>query len=248
MIKIYQYDTIDSTNTEAKRLLQGTENNLASFCVPSVIVAKGQTAGRGRQGKSFFSPDGTGLYMSVVDRLSEYSADTSMLTVKISMAVADAISTCTGKKTGIKWVNDLYLAGRKVCGILTEAVWAEGIQYVIIGVGVNITTRDFPSEISDIAGCLGAEEFIAGEIIAKLRDKIAENIFAIKKGEYSDISKYRELSIVLENEIEYIKNGKAYNGVAVEISEQGALVVKKDDGEIDILESGEVCLKKWKSF
>lgn len=245
MFKLYKYETIDSTNTEAKRLLQGDDMFLGNFSVPCVITAKGQTAGRGRQGKSFYSPESTGLYMSIVDEFPADEKVAALITIRASMAVAEAIFKCTGIRVGIKWVNDLYISKRKICGILAESVIAHGKHYVIIGVGVNISTENFPTEISGIAGSLGVKAASAQKIIDELCMQIAENILSIKKGAYSDMEMYREHSVVLRKEVEYEKNGSLYCGTAVEITEMGGLAVELSDGTKDILQSGEISLKKW---
>ena len=245
MFKIYKYNTIDSTNAEAKRLLQGDNLNLGTFSVPAVIVSNHQTAGRGRQGKTFYSPENTGLYMSVIDEFPSSQKDISLLTIKISMAVHAAIFECTGICTGIKWVNDLYLENKKICGILTESIMAHDKHYIIIGVGVNVFTENFPTEISSLAGSLDANHNFSKTKIDELCQKTAENILNIKNGAFSDMDKYRELSVVLGKEVEYIKNGNTFTGIAVEITESGGLAINLDGGARDVLHSGEISLKKW---
>ena len=245
MFTLYKYDTIDSTNTEAKRLLQNSGISDGSFKVPAVIVAKKQEAGRGRQGKSFFSPGDTGLYMSVVDEFPESEQDAVLLTVRASMAVSEAIFECTGIRVGIKWVNDLYLGNRKICGILTESVFSEDKRYFIIGVGINVSTENFPPEISAIAGSLGVQADFAEPEIDELCRKVAENILSVKKGAFAGLEKYREHSVVLGKEVIYEKNGSRYSGTAVEITDAGGLVIKLASGAVDVLQSGEISLKKW---
>jgi len=245
MFTLYKYDTIDSTNTEAKRLLHKVGNPDGDFNVPAVVVADKQEAGRGRQGKSFFSPGNTGLYMSVVDNFPENEQDAMLFTVRASMAVAEAIFECTGVRVGIKWVNDLYLGNRKICGILTESVVVNSERYLIIGVGINVSTEYFPQEISEIAGSLGVDSAFTKLKINQLCQKTAENILSIKKGNFCDLKKYREYSVVLGKEVEYIKNGSLYSGTAVEITEAGGLRVELNSGESDALQSGEISLKKW---
>ena len=245
MFALYKYDTTDSTNTEAKRLLQNGGISGGGFKVPAVVVADKQEAGRGRQGKSFFSPGNTGLYMSVVDKFPTNEQDAMLLTVRASMAVSEAIFECTGVRVGIKWVNDLYLGNRKICGILTESVVVNSERYLIIGVGINVSTVNFPQEISEIAGSLGVQSDFAKSKIDQLCQKVAENILSIKMGAFCDLKKYREHSVVLGKEVEYEKNGNHYSGIAVEITETGGLVVELNSGGMEILRSGEISLKKW---
>lgn len=183
--------------------------------------------------------------MSVVDKFPANEQDAMLLTVRASMAVSEAIFECTGVRVGIKWVNDLYLGNRKICGILTESVVVNSERYLIIGVGINVSTENFPQELSEIAGSLGVQSAFAKSKIDELRQKVAENILSIKTGAFCDLKKYREHSVVLGKEVEYEKNGNHYNGTAVEITEAGGLAVELNSGFIDILQSGEISLKKW---
>ena len=247
MFEIYKYKTIDSTNTEAKRLLQKAEADHDCFVMPAIVVADEQTAGRGRQGKIFYSPAGTGLYMSIVDEFPADESEAALITVRTSIAVSDAIFECTGIMPGIKWVNDLYVDNLKVCGILAESVLVGGKRYVIIGIGVNISTEIFPTEISRIAGSLGVNSTDVEEMKHKLCAKIAQKVLSIKSGAYRELTAYRERSVVLGKMVEYVKNGKTQKGIAIEITENGGLAVKLEDGSRDLLQSGEISLAKWGS-
>ena len=150
-MKYIEYNTIDSTNNEAKRLISD-----GKITAPTCLTAKEQTAGRGRQGKSFFSPD-TGLYMTVVFPVDFPISSQVTMTTRTACAVAAAIEECTGKAVGIKWVNDIYTDGKKCCGILCEAVndYEQGrMKFVVIGIGINIYTKEWPDDLKDIAGSL----------------------------------------------------------------------------------------------
>lgn len=243
-IKYIEYDSVDSTNSEARRLMQ-----CGKLKPPAVLTAKVQTAGRGRQGRSFYSPADTGIYMSIVTELPGDVDDIQLLTVRVSLAVYDAIYDVTGIKTGIKWVNDLYLDHKKVCGILTEIVYCEAIDNnaAIIGIGINISTEDFPDELSDKAGSLG----IYGMHIERLKEAILKKTteYILDTGtRYPDARKlietYKERSIVIGNKVSYAKNGIAVEGTAVGIDEKGALIVELNDG-FDHLRSGEISLRTW---
>ena len=148
------FDTVDSTNTVClKRASGGDRRTYAA-------VAGGQTRGRGRRGRSFFSPDGTGLYMSILLRPSGLTADQAVrFTTVAAVAVSEAIETVAGRSATVKWVNDIYVGGRKACGILTEASFnpEDGtLDYAVVGIGINVYEPQggFPEEIKDRAGAL----------------------------------------------------------------------------------------------
>ena len=137
-LDLFLYPVIDSTNDEAKRLIK------SGTTPPFLVAANEQTHGRGRQGKSFYSPADTGIYMSLVLSFSD-GESISKITVIASVAVCKAIEKLTGLKPEIKWVNDVYLNGKKICGILCESViGGTDLTPVIIGVGLNLSTTDFP--------------------------------------------------------------------------------------------------------
>lgn len=148
------FDTVDSTNTIClRRASSGDRSTYAA-------VAGGQTKGRGRRGRSFFSPDGTGLYMSILLRPSGLDANQAVrFTTVAAVAVSEAIEKVSGRAASIKWVNDIYVGGRKACGILTEASFnpEDGtLDYAVVGIGINVYEPQggFPEEIRDRAGAL----------------------------------------------------------------------------------------------
>lgn len=151
-IKILTYREVDSTNDEAKRFcLKDPESR-------AVCIADRQTAGRGRFGRSFYSPPETGLYLSAVTHPNKSIERSSVYTAAAAVAAAKAISRETGEEPQIKWINDLYLGGKKICGILTEAItdFETGeVRSMITGIGINITTEDFPEELREKAASLG---------------------------------------------------------------------------------------------
>ena len=151
-IRIDAFELLDSTNTEAKR------QALGGLSVPALIIADGQSAGRGRMGRSFYSPASQGLYMSLLVSAKESVSDSLRLTTAASVAVARSIEEICGISVGIKWVNDLYLNGRKICGILCESFSGEdGKRYTVIGVGLNLYTEEFPRDIKNTAAALMPE-------------------------------------------------------------------------------------------
>ena len=230
------YDETDSTSSEARRYAVSGGASSALF------LADRQSGGRGRMGRSFFSPEGCGVYLSLLLPLPESSADTVLITSAASVAVRRAILAVTGRSVGIKWVNDLYYNSRKVCGILCEAM-AEH-RAMIVGIGVNLYPSKLPEEISDIAGAIfetnkGNElrEDLAAAIVTELLRILRE----IRGGEFMD--EYRENSIVLGKEIRYVQNGVSHVGVATHIDKYGHLYVRDIQGDTKILSSGEISVK-----
>ncbi|MGN0524457.1 biotin--[acetyl-CoA-carboxylase] ligase, partial [Eubacterium sp.] len=151
--RVEYYKTLDSTNNVAKRIIAEGEDDVL------LVVGEEQTAGRGRQGKSFYSPGGTGIYMSLVVHPMTELQNAVTATTAAAVAVCRAIESLTDKKPMIKWVNDVYLDGKKICGILTEAVTdfeTQTVSSIIIGIGINLTTKDFPCDVQN-ASCLNAD-------------------------------------------------------------------------------------------
>lgn len=235
-IEVIYYPTIDSTNNCCKRLL--AEGRNGEF----LVVAEQQSAGRGRQGKSFYSPSGTGVYFSLVLNPLLPLQNAVTATTAAAVAVCKAIEKTTDKKPKIKWVNDVYLDGKKICGILTEAItnFEEGIvTNVIIGIGINISTDDFPDEVEN-AGCLN-EKINRSLLIAEVCNELTK----IAKGDIkSFIDYYRSHSLVIGEKIRFIKNGEATPATAIAIDETGGLEVELESGERTVLRSGEISIRK----
>jgi BirA family biotin operon repressor/biotin-[acetyl-CoA-carboxylase] ligase len=231
-VSVYTYRKIDSTNSEAARKLH------KNITLPALFVTRSQTAGRGRRGRSFFSKGG--LYMTLA--LNPETENTVSLTTLVSVAVARAIDEVCGVKVGIKWVNDIYFEGRKICGILCENVCdpiSGESRGVIIGIGVNLGVNDFPNEIKNIAGGL-SDSTVSAE---KLCAKITENIFVCINNPETTLRKYKALSIVLGKEITYEQNGITQTAKALDIDPFGGLVVKNQNEEMVTLSSGEITIR-----
>lgn len=235
-IEVIYYPSIDSTNNQAKRLVSEGRNNTM------LIICDEQTAGRGRQGKSFYSPALTGIYMSFVTHPMTALQNAVTATTAAAVAVCRAIEKLTDRKPKIKWVNDVYLDGKKICGILTEAVTdfeTQTVTSVIIGVGMNIKTIDFPDDVEN-ASCLGSNVKRA-DLIAE----IANELYRINNSDYSDfISYYRSHSMIIGEKINFIKNNMVTPATAIEIDSEGGLVVQLETGEIKTLRSGEISIRK----
>lgn len=235
-IDVICLDCVDSTNNECKRML--ADGQYGVF----LVTADEQTAGRGRQGKTFYSPIATGVYFSLVIRPHAALTNAVTATTAASVAVCKAIEQLTDKQPKIKWVNDVYVDNKKICGILTEAItnFEEGIvDSVIIGIGINISTHSFPDGV-DNAGCLNAD-VDRNRLIAKTVDELLH----IAGGDYkSFIDYYRSHSLVIGERIKFIQNSKVTPATAIEIDETGGLVVKLDDGTVTTLRSGEISIRK----
>lgn len=235
-LQIQCFDEIDSTNAEAKRMACGGFEG-----VRALITARTQSMGRGRMGRSFYSPADTGAYFSVLCRVSGELTDAVTVTSAASVAVMRAIRTLTGLQAEIKWVNDLYLNGKKICGILVEGTGLESSRFMIIGIGVNISTEDFPSELREIAGSVGVYALDAQTLIAEIYRELAP--YLDDPSNRSWIADYRTYSCVLGKRVRWIQNGAWREGIAKEIDAAGALRVETDDGEQFRLYSGEITLR-----
>lgn len=220
-------ETVDSTISECFRLLRSGQ---ARRCL---VLADAQTAGRGRLGRSFFSPPGAGLYLSLGFTPPGGVADAVGITTYAAVATAERIEALTGLRCGVKWVNDLYLAGRKVCGILTEA---EG-PFVAVGVGVNLTASAVPEELRDIVGWLDR-----ADIRVPLAAGLTEALLAYRPGDASHMAEYRRRSTVLGKIVRFAERGMERSGRATAIRDDGALVVQTATGQ-RVLQSGEVSVR-----
>ncbi|MGN1201989.1 MAG: biotin--[acetyl-CoA-carboxylase] ligase [Eubacterium sp.] len=235
-IDVLYYLSIDSTNNCCKRLLADGKQGIF------LVAADEQTAGRGRQGKSFYSPAQTGIYFSLVIRPETTLQNAVTATTAAAVAVCKAIEKLTDKKPKIKWVNDVYLNGKKICGILTEAMtnFEDGtVDSVIIGIGINVKTVDFPDDVES-AGCLDAD-INRSRLIAE----IVNELLKISGGDYkSFIDYYRSHSLVIGEKIRFIQNGKITPATAVAIDETGGLEIELENGEHTVLRSGEISIRK----
>ena len=231
-LQVFVYDTVTSTNDVAKELCKNNDG-----CI--LVVSDGQTNGRGRQGKSFFSPKGSGLYFSLVFNTDAPAFEFTGVTCACAVACSRAIDKLTHLSSKIKWVNDIYIDNKKVCGILVQSVSENGIvKKLIVGIGINVSTVDFPDEIKDIAASIGKKidrNILAAEIANNITELIFEN-----PEKYID--EYKEKSNVIGKEITYFKDNVAHTAQAVDIDEKGGLIVL-ENGETTTLTSGEISVR-----
>lgn len=240
-IDLIVFDSIDSTNTEAKRMLYSQK--VKNF---TVLVSDEQTGGRGRQGRNFSSPKGTGIYFSIIIHPKK-NFDISyfdLITVRAAVSVAQGIENKTGKKCDIKWVNDIFVNDKKVCGILSELdadFETKTVKSVIIGAGINVNepVGGFDEEIRDVAGAVGSN-IIRNEILSEILNRFYDNYY--NEEEENILKYYKENSLVLGKNLTFEKNGKKYSGIGKDINEKGNLIVETEEGPM-ILSSGEVSVK-----
>ena len=243
-LELQVYKTITSTNTVLKTLAaEGAPAGLA-------LIAGEQTAGRGRMGRSFYSPADSGLYLSLLLRPNMSAVEAARLTACAAVAAAETIEELSGRPAQIKWVNDIFVDGRKVCGILTEAsVDCENgmMHYVIIGLGVNtrVPTGDFPEELKGIAGAA-----FDADSIPELRCRLAAGIldrlatYTQNPGAPLVFEGYRSRSLVLGKQINILAPGRdPVPAEVLDLEEDYALLVRLPDGSTTRLNSGEVSIR-----
>ena len=237
------FDEIDSTNLEAKRMAANGAKNAA------VIVADSQTLGRGRFGRSFYSPEGCGIYMSILLKPTEEQlSEAVMLTTAAAVAVCRSAAKLGDVSAGIKWVNDIYVDGKKACGILSEAVFdieSGSIGSVVIGIGINFkqSEQPLPDDIADIAGSFfgNCPPVSRNEFAAQVANELFLMLPQLSKREF--LKEYRERSILIGKEIVYSRGNEKYAAIAEDIDGDGALVVRYADGSVEALRSGEVSVR-----
>lgn len=240
------YINVERTVTSTNILLK----EKAALGAPegTVLIASSQTSGRGRFARKFYSPENSGIYMSILLRPRMPAENAVLITTAAAAAVAVAAENLSGKKTEIKWVNDVLINGKKICGILTEAaldVESGSLDYAVLGIGINAYTPSggFPEEIKNIAGAV-FEQKAAG-----LRNRLAAEVLKSFYGFYSTLEgrgfleEYRRRSAVIGKRISVISRDGAVFATALGIDENCRLQVKYDDGRTAALSSGEISTK-----
>ncbi len=232
----------DSTNTALK---QDYADQPEGF----TLLAQTQTAGRGRLGRSFYSPPGGGLYMSVLLRPQLPLAQFNLLTLAAAVAVCRAINACCGLSPTIKWVNDILLDGKKLCGILTEAA-VEGetgaIHYAIVGIGVNLRLdhTSLPDALRPVAGALA--DFTSqvprrAALAAAILEQLERTYACLSAGQTAPIlDAYRAHLCYIDQPIRVLSPSGAYEAICRGINDQGNLLIERPDGTRDVLQSGEI--------
>ncbi|MBQ3119156.1 MAG: biotin--[Clostridia bacterium] len=241
--KIEYFDEISSTNTILKeRAIKGEPEN-------TIIVAEYQTAGRGRLGKTFFSPRGCGVYLSYLIKPDILAQDAVFITVAAAVAMVRALDEVLGIKTQIKWVNDIYYCDKKLCGILTESsIKPDGtLNFAVLGIGLNIKNppcgypKEFAYKTTNIENCAGKITNVQKCELFAAFINIFDSIFLDKERKF--IKEYKEASCLINREIEILSGKHSGTARVIDIDDNANLVVEKSDGTKISLSSGDVSIK-----
>lgn len=249
IFNIIKYETISSTNNVLKDMAKEDAKEW------TVLIANEQTKGKGRMNRSFFSPCNSGIYMSLLLKPDFSPSETLFLTPMTAVVVSEAIDKVFGIRTGIKWVNDIYLNDKKVCGILAEsAISKDGLknEYVVIGIGINILNPDddFPVEIRDIAGSLISSNDVENKelFVENLKNRLIAEILTKMYKYYNAndkafMNEYRKKSILLNKEIYILGDENKEKWRVIDIDSCASLIVKNKEGIIKHISSGEVSVR-----
>ncbi len=252
------FETIDSTNKEAIRLLSNDslsntgvfpKNN---FGLKAAVIANEQTNGRGRLGRDFESPKDTGLYISLIVTPTFNIESATLVTTMVSVMLTRVFKDMTKAETSIKWVNDIYIQDKKITGILTEGVtnFETGeIDHIIIGIGVNCFTKEFTDKAGNNPGSLSTEIFSRNELAARiilavndlLESMVSFNMVTPSRLQEDMLNEYKSKSMILGKKITILNTKKI--ATAVDISTTGGIVVQYEDGSTEIISSGEVSIR-----
>ncbi len=236
--ELLELQETDSTNRVAKELAgKGAAEG-------TLVVAECQSGGKGRLGRSFFSPEG-GIYMSMVLRPNISAEQAVLITTCAAVAVARAIERISSVTAGIKWVNDIYVNSKKVCGILAEAGLdpeQEAPAYVVLGIGINVKRQSVPEELKEIVGCLEDSETSVSkeELIAAVWEEFAVLYENLSTAVYME--EYKERSVVVGKEVTVLAPEGAYTATVTNIDKAGHLVIERD-GKREELSFGEVSVR-----
>ena len=238
------FDSIDSTNTRARELArQGAPHG-------TVLIADHQTGGRGRRGRSFHSPAGSGIYMSVILRPHCAPQQIMHLTCAAAVAMCDAVASAVGFRPGIKWTNDLVCGKRKIAGVLTELGFDNrgNVDFAVIGIGINCCQQeaDFPEDIRSIAGSLtsiSGQSIDRAVVAAAMMDALYRMDTELLTGKAHILNRYRKDCITLGKEISLVRGEEIRHGTALDIDDAGALIVRFPDGTAEAVNSGEVSVR-----
>lgn len=237
---VFSYDEVDSTNDQASRFAEdgGAEGTL--------VLAEAQRKGRGRLGREWVSLKQTGLWSSLVLKPQVHPSKVATLTLMAALAVVEAIEQVSGLQAQIKWPNDVYLNGKKVCGILSEMrSEPDQIRFVILGVGVNLNLTDFPEEIQSVATSVSAE---SGQTVSRVLFlchylETFEKLYTQFPGNVADvIEQAKEKCLTLGNNVTIKVGDQTVEGKAIDLDETGALILEKQDGLREKIYSGDLQL------
>jgi len=240
---IFVHDSLESTNKAAKELA------LSGAAHGTVVIADQQTLGKGRFGRAFHSPPHSGIYLSIVIDPKELSfSSQALVTIFTALSVCEAIEAISDKAPQIKWVNDVFSGGKKVCGISTEAsvdFESGSTAWLVIGIGVNFTTPEeaFPQDSRNVVGSLFEENpptnrnHLAAEIINRVLSPLE------RASEAEMLDQYKQRMFLLGKEVVVSRGAEQFEALAVDIDEAGQLIIKTDDEQLQTLSSGEISIR-----
>lgn len=241
--EVLYFDTIDSTNTKAQELAE------KGYPSGTLVVADKQESGKGRRGRSWVSPSGTGIFMTLMIKPDINPNNASMLTLVAALAVAKAITSVTGEEAMIKWPNDIVVNGKKVCGILTEMnAQFDYINHIVVGIGINVHNESFPEEISQMASSLmieaGGKRFHRAQIIAETMSYFEQyyDTFLKTQDLSALVREYDELLVNRNKSVRVLDPKEPFDGKAMGITHKGELIVDTWESR-KLVSSGEVSVR-----
>lgn len=240
-IDVNIFDEVTSTNT----LLKEEGNNKNEWCI---FIASSQTGGKGRLGRSFYSPQSSGVYFSILLKPDLEIQKAILITTAASVAVTRTLEILGSPNAQIKWVNDIFVDNKKVCGILTESVInteTKKLDFAVLGVGINLVKPEegFPKEIKNIAGAVFQNE--TENLKERFVAEFLNEFYCIYKelNEKSFMNEYREKCFFLGEEITVIQGDSKRKATAISVDENARLEVENENGEREFLSSGEISIK-----
>lgn len=241
--EVLYFDTIDSTNTKAQELAE------KGYQSGTLVVADKQESGKGRRGRSWVSPSGTGIFMTLMIKPNINPNNASMLTLVAALAVAKAITSVTGEEALIKWPNDIVVNGKKVCGILTEMnAQFDYINHIVVGIGINVHNESFPEEISQMASSLmieaGGKRFHRAQIIAETMSYFEQyyDTFLKTQDLSALVREYDKLLVNRNKSVRVLDPKEPFDGKAMGITPKGELIVDTWESR-KLVSSGEVSVR-----
>lgn len=241
--EVLYFDTIDSTNTKAQELAE------KGYPSGTLVVADKQESGKGRRGRSWVSPSGTGIFMTLMIKPDINPNNASMLTLVAALAVAKAITSVTGEEAMIKWPNDIVVNGKKVCGILTEMnAQFDYINHIVVGIGINVHNESFPEEISQMASSLmieaGGKRFHRAQIIAETMSYFEQyyDTFLKTQDLSALVREYDKLLVNRNKSVRVLDPKEPFDGKAMGITSKGELIVDTWESR-KLVSSGEVSVR-----
>lgn len=241
--EVLYFDTIDSTNTKAQELAE------KGYPSGTLVVADKQESGKGRRGRSWVSPSGTGIFMTLMIKPDINPNNASMLTLVAALAVAKAITSVTDEEAMIKWPNDIVINGKKVCGILTEMnAQFDYINHIVVGIGINVHNESFPEEISQMASSLmieaGGKRFHRAQIIAETMSYFEQyyDTFLKTQDLSALVREYDKLLVNRNKSVRVLDPKEPFDGKAMGITPKGELIVDTWESR-KLVSSGEVSVR-----